>query len=103
MIIVGIYKKKLSEVNDLKFYLQVGAQEIAGDIPEKVQFVDTEGFERTCYYDHVFSKEVGHHAYVYEVTVKGKPSLATPTPINGPAITAPAETNGTDNGSTEQA
>lgn len=90
-------------MNTLKFYLHVGSQEIVGDIPEKVQFVDNEGIERTCYYDHAFSKEVGHHAYSYEITVKGKPSLATPTPINAPAVTAPAETNGENNGSGEKA
>jgi hypothetical protein len=98
MIIAGIYKKKLSEVNTLKFYMQVGAQEIAGDIPEKVQFVDTEGFERTCYYDHVFSKEVGHHAFVYEITVKGKPSLPTPTPINSDVANNAPEIDSGNNG-----
>lgn len=81
-ITVAIYKKKVSELNGMQFYLQVGAQEIDGQLPNTVSFVDDKGVERTCYYDQNFSKQVGHHAYAYEHTAKGGHVLIPPTPID---------------------
>lgn len=79
-MIVGIYSRKVSDINGMKFYLEQGTQEVGEALPSSIQFTDADGVAHTCLYDQAFSKEVGHHAYAYDK----KPKMAhrpAPTPI----------------------
>lgn len=80
-MIIGIYSLKISDINGLSFYRQRGSQEIGDTLPSSVKFTDDNGSERICSYDQAFSKEVGHHAYVYmqEANIAFRPA---PTPIS---------------------
>lgn len=98
-MIIGIYKRKLSEVNSLKFYLQVGSQEVGTDLPDKVIFIDDDKIERECFYDAPFSKEVGHHVYAYEQIIKSKNTMGVPSPIDFNNTIRDAETKEVDSDS----
>lgn len=94
-MIIAIYKKKLSPVNDLKFYLEQGTLEVGETLPSIVRFTDKHGVEHECSYDEPFSREAGHIAYVYTQMANGV-ARVLPTHLDASSIPRADEIGGGD-------